>query len=124
MERLKSNAHFLAAFDELTYKQCILLLRNISDKQALILGDIAANILAGSLRMSKPNKEKLSKHRKFIRCLGSHDTTRSARRHCIQKQPQVALLLIKFSKEKVLRLVKLCRKSTTTKRVKQEEKSE
>lgn len=106
MERLKNNRHFLSAFGNLSRKQCVLLIENITQEQAIIISDIAANVLAGTLSLSTQNKERLSKHKDFIRCLGSSNNTHIAKRRCITKHPKSVLLLIEITKDKVLRLVR------------------
>lgn len=105
MDLLKKNIDFLRAFRVLSEKQSLLLLKSITDQQAQILGDIAANILGKVLHISSNNKAELLKHKTFIRCIGTGKTSRRKRVICIKKHSKGALALIRVTADKIVRLV-------------------
>lgn len=104
MDRLKRNIHFITAFKSTSAKQSLLLLKHITPEQSQVLGDIAANLLKKTLLLSKGGKEKLSKYKEFVYCIGDGETTHAHRIRCIKKDHQAALTLIEVTTEKLQRL--------------------
>lgn len=112
MDRLKGQICFLAAFKCLSDKQRVLLLNNATQAQSLVLGDIAANVLVGELKLNPQAKKSLLKYKTFLRCIGAKGTSHVERRRCIQKHPRAALVLIELTRDKIQRLVKTAKKTT------------
>lgn len=104
MDRLKRSIHFINAFKSTSKKQSLILLKHITPEQSQVLGDVAANLLKKTLLLPKGGKEKLSKHKEFVYCIGDGQTTHAHRLRCIKKDPEAALALIEVTGDKLKRL--------------------
>jgi hypothetical protein len=107
MDRLKANITFFQSFTGLSPKQRNMLIKFITRDQALALCDVAANILSGGLHISQSDKDRLTKHKSFIRCIGTSSTRPADRVQCARKHPKAAILLILATINKLTALAKL-----------------
>ena len=106
METLKKNLHFLQSFRSLSPKQQLSLLRDVTPEQSHLIGEIAANVLSGVLKVSEEDKIKFKKFKNLIRLLGSTETSETKRLSGIRKNPKVAAYLISSTLEKLLKVAK------------------
>jgi hypothetical protein len=108
MNRLVKHAAFVQVFGLLSEEQGLLLMKHVTEQQAVVLADIAANVLVGQIKMTGQSKNQLSDYKDFIRCLAATGVSPSGRVRCIKSHPEAALLLIRLVKDKILRVVKTC----------------
>lgn len=110
MDRLKRNIGFIGAFKNASPTQAKALLKNITQDQSQVLGDIAANLLNRTLTLSSKGKQLLKEYKDFVFCIGNKETTHTRRLNCIKKHPQQALRLIEVTAQKLERLCNIHKK--------------
>lgn len=96
MESLgKHHTEFLQLLVKLDRKQCKAVLFNLTRDQTILIGELAANLLAGNIRIGGEDKNDLKKNRRIIRHLAEERATPTQRLSIIKKNPLVVTKLIK-----------------------------
>lgn len=105
METVYKNLDFLKAYTKISEKQRHGLIKNVTDEQAKLIGEIAANILAKTLSISEENKLGLRRHRSIIRVLGSKDSSSKKRVNSIKRNYKVAAKLLDITAKKLIKII-------------------
>lgn len=101
MNIVRENEYFLKALIKLPKKQVKSLLLNATKVQLRLLAEIAANILAGVLQISKTYKTQLKEQKRFIRRLANGALRSKDRKRLLLTKVEPTKTLVKAALEKL-----------------------
>ena len=106
MKRIKENMTFLKALVDLSENgQSKELLKKVTKGQVTAIAEIASNVLAKVLSVSRRDKIALQPHRRVIRRLGEKGISFSTRQALVARNPKAIRLLVKAVFKKLVALV-------------------
>lgn len=96
MELLERNIDFLNLITKVSAKQRSLVFKQLTKDQIHVIGEMAANVLGGTLDLDDNNKYRLARYKSIIRKLARRGVTSRFRGEVIRANPTAVSLLIEI----------------------------
>lgn len=106
MDGVKRNMAFLKGFEGLSDKQKVAVIGIVTKEQADVISDIAANVVAGVLKISDNDKTTLKNHKSFIRLIAAEEATSLERQKTIRDNPRPVIKILKATVHRLARISK------------------